>query len=57
MDYSNKSNSELLAILDDIVQKLAKENNETWVKSNDDTHRDFRAIKREIYGRFEKSST
>ncbi len=54
-DFSKLNNEVLLATLDDIVQKLAKEDNVEWAKNHDQAHRDFVSIKNEILSRMQES--
>lgn len=47
------SNGELVSTLEDIGQRLAKQNNIDWAKRRDETMLSFRRLKNEIYRRLE----
>ena len=50
----NISTGELLADLDDTIQKLCKADNVTWAKKNDEDIWTYRRIRSEIYNRLNK---
>lgn len=48
-----KTNEVLLAELDDVVQRLAKLNNEEWAKLQNEDKKQFEQVKKELYKRLD----
>jgi len=56
LDFAQMADYELLATLDDIVQRMCRMNNMEWLHNwNDENRQDFVALKMEIQKRLEKS--